>query len=139
MADSFESVWATFWHPIMAEAERKGMHEPGYDVNAHIVSNAVMEQIKKELFDYHTLLDYVPKVYDEVTDGRISKPNTTADAVIGVYQERLQEAINEALVEVIEYLRNEDQDVKFAATTRGDISDELIEWFGIEMPKKETT
>ena len=41
-----------------------------------------VEQVKKELADYHDLLHEVPKVYDHITGGRISKPHTHAHAVI---------------------------------------------------------
>jgi hypothetical protein len=45
------------------------------------------EQIKRELHDYRMLLREVPKVYYHVSGGRISKPNTVADAVIGVHDD----------------------------------------------------
>lgn len=41
------------------------------------------DQVMRELYDYKMLLDNVPKVYDHVTQGRISKPNTLAYEVIG--------------------------------------------------------
>ncbi|MFG1857558.1 hypothetical protein ACGFJT_37390 [Actinomadura geliboluensis] len=44
-----------------------------------------LDQVKRELHDYHQLLQKIPKVYDEITGGRISKPNTgykTGDRVI---------------------------------------------------------
>ncbi len=47
----------------------------------------VVEQVKRELFDYHSLLSEVPSVYLHVTSGRISKPNTLASEVIGVHDE----------------------------------------------------
>lgn len=40
------------------------------------------EQILKELCDYHMLLTMVPKVYDHISGGSISKPNTLAEEVI---------------------------------------------------------
>ena len=41
-----------------------------------------MELVKAELHDYHMLLSNVPIVYDHITGGRISKPNTSATDVI---------------------------------------------------------
>jgi len=40
------------------------------------------EQLKLELCDYHMLLAEVPVVYDHVSGGSISKPNTLASEVI---------------------------------------------------------
>ena len=48
------------------------------------------EQVKRELHDYRGLLEEVPKVYMHITEGRISKPHTLADAVIGVHDELWQ-------------------------------------------------
>jgi hypothetical protein len=41
------------------------------------------KQIQNELVDYYIILENVCKVYDHITGGRISKPNTFAYAVIG--------------------------------------------------------
>jgi DNA primase large subunit len=41
-----------------------------------------MDALKRELHDYHVALDQVTIVYCHITGGRISKINTTADAVI---------------------------------------------------------
>src|SRR6476646_3900941 len=46
-----------------------------------------LDQVKRELHDYHTLLEEVPKVYCELTGGAISKPNTAADAVIAMHDD----------------------------------------------------
>lgn len=51
-------------------------------------------QIKRELHDYSILLENVPKVYDYITGGAISKPHTSAASVIDVaegYIQRLME------------------------------------------------
>lgn len=45
------------------------------------------EQVKRELADYRFLLKEVPKVYIEVSNGRISKPNTYAFEVIRVFED----------------------------------------------------
>lgn len=47
-----------------------------------------IDQIKRELYDYRDLLHEVPKVYMEITNGVISKPNTTASAVLQLHSER---------------------------------------------------
>lgn len=40
------------------------------------------EQIKRELFDYYVAIREVGKVYDELTMGAFTKPNTAAEYVI---------------------------------------------------------
>jgi hypothetical protein len=44
-------------------------------------------QVMRELFDYKALLDEVPKVYSEITNGLIGKPNTAADAVLAAHED----------------------------------------------------
>lgn len=46
------------------------------------------EQIKKELSDYYFMLEEVPKVYDDVTEGRIGNPMTYASEVINIFREK---------------------------------------------------
>lgn len=45
-----------------------------------------LDQVKRELHDYHTLITEVPKAYMEVTCGRVSKPNTLASVVIDLLE-----------------------------------------------------
>jgi hypothetical protein len=73
-----ERVWQEFWKPIVAP-------DGTLDV----------EQVKRELFDYHTTMENVPLVYDEITGGRISKQNTLASAVIGEYNAHLERMLND--------------------------------------------
>ena len=47
-----------------------------------------LAQVMRELHDYRTCLSEVPKVYTEITDGLLSKPNTAADAVIAAHDDR---------------------------------------------------
>lgn len=46
-----------------------------------------IEAVKNELHDFHHMLEEVPKVYMEVSSGRISKPNTYAFEVISEFNE----------------------------------------------------
>jgi hypothetical protein len=59
------------------------------------------EEIKNELTDYHFVLSQVPIVYEELTGGRMSKPNYYASDVIAqarsVQEEDTQAAIKEAV------------------------------------------
>jgi hypothetical protein len=60
-----EKVWREFWREIVTRGGR-------LDV----------EQIKKELFDFHIAMQNVPRVYSEVTGGQLSKITYPADVVI---------------------------------------------------------
>jgi len=62
-----EQVWREVWEPIVAP---KGVLE--------------LQPIMAELYDYYVFMGEVSKVYDACTGGRISKPNTKAEAVIAV-------------------------------------------------------
>jgi hypothetical protein len=78
--DEVEKVYQEFWAELLS-------------LNG-VLSMAL---VKKELFDYYNFLDETAKVYDHVTGGRISKPNTLAVAVNGEADARVDELIAEAL------------------------------------------
>lgn len=63
-----EEVYKDFWKPLV---------EIDGEIN--------VEAVKNELHDFHHMLEEVPKVYMEVSGGRISKPNTYAFEVIGEF------------------------------------------------------
>jgi hypothetical protein len=79
-----EAIWSDFWAPI-------------------VIKDGVLDldQVKKELADYHDIMGEVSEVYDHVTGGRISKINTLAFHVISAADEleaeRTAEAIKDAL------------------------------------------
>jgi len=58
---------------------------------------ATAEEIQDELSDYFMMINEVAKVYGHITGGRISKPNTKAFEVIGEYENRVSEMIDEAI------------------------------------------
>ncbi|MEV8638913.1 hypothetical protein AB0395_45390 [Streptosporangium sp. NPDC051023] len=57
------------------------------------------DQLMRELADYRMVLREVGLVYDHITGGRISKPNTLATAVMAVADDRVEEIVAEALAE----------------------------------------
>jgi hypothetical protein len=59
------------------------------------------DQVKLELFDYHTMMHEVGRVYMEITGGRISKPNTASCCVIAEAEDLTQVAIREAVEEAL--------------------------------------
>lgn len=118
-----EEIWTDFWYPIFAEADRKGREEdPHYVAEHQVVSNAVFEQMKKELADFRVMMHEVNLAYCEVTGGYISKPNTASRHVIDRVEDRIQEQRDEAQKEMIEYLRDQDE---------GDLADLLAVHFGV--------
>lgn len=67
-----------------------------------------LAQVKRELHDYRDLLHEVPLVYSDVTGGMISKPNTSASAVIAVADGKRDEWMLERVREEIEAIEDED-------------------------------
>lgn len=55
-----------------------------------------VQNVLDELHDLETVADNVPKVYDHVTGGRISKANTLANVVIAVHDDLVEEAVEDA-------------------------------------------
>lgn len=86
MAEDYEQTYTDFWKGIVEHAD----------------GSLNRDQMMRELHDFHALLDEVPKVYDEVTGGRISKPNTAAHHVIGEANERSEEDRRELAREISE-------------------------------------
>lgn len=76
----YEKEWAEFWEPIISEAHVEGSE------SAHL-SEAELDQIKRELSDYSHAMREWSRFLDEITWGRMSKPNYTAEAMISVVQE----------------------------------------------------
>ncbi|WP_037935378.1 hypothetical protein [Streptosporangium roseum] len=58
------------------------------------------DQLMRELFDYHVVMEQVGQVYCHITNGRISKLNTLANTVIAVADERIEEIVAEALADL---------------------------------------
>ncbi|MFA5395715.1 MAG: hypothetical protein WC346_06820 [Methanogenium sp.] len=82
-----------------------------------------LEQVKKELHDYHILLKEVPEVYMEVTGGRISKPNTRAFEVIGEFNE--QNLNKEITKDDVKMMINDNNSLR-------ELVDALIDYFDLE-------
>lgn len=57
------------------------------------------QDVKNELHDYQQVLEQVPKVYDHVTGGLLSKPNYLASVVISAADDHLNKMVEEALEE----------------------------------------
>lgn len=48
-----------------------------------------LDQVKKELYDYHLLMREVTKVYSELTNSLFSKPHTRAELIIDTINDRM--------------------------------------------------
>lgn len=66
-----------------------------------------LDKVARELSDYSFLMHEVPKVYDHVSGGMISKPNTHAFEVKAAHDQRRQEECDEAVKEATEELTAE--------------------------------
>lgn len=54
------------------------------------------DEAANELHDWHLALHEVPKVYDEITGGRLTKPNTMAGYVLDAAREDRERDVAEA-------------------------------------------
>jgi hypothetical protein len=73
--EDYEKTFDAFWADIVLG--------PDGELN--------LDQVKRELHDYKMLLNEVPLVYQSVTGGVISKPNTLAREVIALADEVCEE------------------------------------------------
>ena len=65
-----DDIYEEFWKPLI---ETDGKLD--------------MELLRKELYDFYIVIEEVSKVYCHITGNQISKPLTSADAVISVADE----------------------------------------------------
>jgi hypothetical protein len=81
-AETPESVYNEFWKDLV---ETDGKMDP--------------EKVKAELYDFRQLIRNIPKVYDAVTGGRISKPLTDVDVVISEFNDYVERCVSDAILE----------------------------------------
>ena len=67
-----------------------------------------MEQVKKELHDFGILLSNVPKVYEYITGGMLSKPMTDPDVIITMAEDKFNEDYAETVQDEIKCFLNQD-------------------------------
>jgi hypothetical protein len=87
--DVLES-WRGFWADLV-------IVDGVLDINA----------VANELHDYHTAITQVPLVYEEVTGGRLSKPNSRADYVLDYYNEQVDAMVKQAVADAKEQWEDE--------------------------------
>lgn len=86
--DDYWRVYLDFWGPLIWDDQRTGR------IN--------LDALARELFDYYTMMNDVSRVYDSVTFGKISKPNTDPRYVIQEAEQRLMDAYAEGRVDGLE-------------------------------------
>lgn len=70
----YEKTFDEFWRPLVTRED----------------GSIDLDAVKRELHDYRTILEEVPKVYMHVTGDKISKPNTEAMHVIAAADEHFE-------------------------------------------------
>jgi hypothetical protein len=93
------------WETGFLHRELEKFKAADFWTNIVYPEGATAEQVQNELNDYHTILDNVSKVYDHITGGRISKPNTLAYEVISVADDYYDELKSEDVKEELKYLQ----------------------------------
>ncbi len=91
---SVEDIWKEFWEQILIKED----------------GSLDLEQVKKELADFHDLIHNASEVYDHVTGGTLSKPNSAPVYVIQFAEDRIKEQLDEQEKEMQEVY---DADVKY--------------------------
>lgn len=65
------------------------------------------DQVARELADYLDLMGRVSEVYGNVTGGRISKPETTAEAVTEQANNHVDDCIRSAIKDIVEVFKRD--------------------------------
>lgn len=67
-----EQIYQDFWKEIICDKD----------------GNIDIEKVKNELHDYYIMLEEVPKVYSEITDGILSNPLYDAETVLSFFRDK---------------------------------------------------
>lgn len=123
-----KKVWEEFWLPLFEREIEAPVRVVGGITNDKIVmvDARFAEQLKKELTDYHDMMEEASKVYCDVSGGRISKPNTMAVHVISEAEEHRQYWNRQDIKEWIEFA-----EVEFAGYQITEVIKSLKEHFNI--------
>jgi hypothetical protein len=80
-----ERVWRDYWLPLLIKDG---------DVD--------LEQVKKELYDYHNVLEVVPSVYSHASGGAMSKPSyNDVQQICAVIDDHYDEVARENAVDAL--------------------------------------
>lgn len=98
MRAAVEQLWQEFWIPIFENADV--MHPTAEKPQNSWID--FVAAVKSELFDAHMYAHNLSTVYDDLSGGRVSKPNTDPQVVIDLVEERRQELIGQEIVDWLE-------------------------------------
>jgi hypothetical protein len=90
--ENVQKVWDEFWVDILCKED--GLLD--------------LDQMKRELSDYHMLLQNMPSILMEATGGRVSKPNTDRSVVIQLIQEEQQRLFEEGYDQAMDEMKDEE-------------------------------
>jgi hypothetical protein len=107
--DGPQDAFDRFWKPIVCDPQ--GFFTP--------------DAVKAELHDYLMLLEYVPKVYSEVTGGRICKPYTHPHHVTSAADDHYQMIFREDMKDLYDTLA--------VCQTLDEALEQFREWTGINV------
>lgn len=96
MEDEIRSMQDTSAQDLIDRTRDEAVEKVWHDLWQRIVmpkGTLDLEQVKRELFDFHRLMDNAAKVYMHVTGGRISKTNTCAASIIAVADDVVSETV----------------------------------------------
>jgi hypothetical protein len=99
--------WRDWWIPLLSGGAQAGPSQPG-------PRPADLTALMRELHDYDATITEVAKVYDELTGGRVSKPNTAACHVLDASARREDEHI----VSVLDLLADQLEEAGHDAAAR---------------------
>lgn len=89
-----EKIWHDFWVPCLDGALE------GKPLGRSIaIPSSYFDQIKRELYDFHQMMDGLSVMYDDITGGHATKPNTDKRVIAQLVDERRQASYAEGFEE----------------------------------------
>jgi hypothetical protein len=105
-----EQVYQEFWKDIICDDD----------------GNIDVEQLKKELCDFYVMIQEVPKVYYEVTDGTLSKCLYDAETVLRRFRDQFARKAC-----AVDYLEDDWDLITAECETNEDYKKAIFEYFEI--------
>ena len=111
MDNNVEKDWEEFWKDIVCDEN----------------GNVDLEQVKKELSDFRFMIDEVPKVYCEITEGLLSYPTYDAETVLNIFRDEFANK-----VWALKCLSDDWDDITADCKTNEDYKQVLFKYLEIE-------
>jgi len=123
----YEKDFEEFWKPLVCTVHADGSYTLDED------------SIKRELADYHFVMENTSRLMDELTWGRISKPNTMAFEVIAVVNELETQHQREEILAWLVALEEEHGHTEHRMVTLEEVEKSAHNYFSIEPVTDEHT